>query len=264
MGKLTNYAENKILDHILKNTAFSQPSTLYLALCTADPGETATGSTITEPSGGGYARKACNSWDAASSRASANTSVVIFDSATATWGTIGWLAICDHLTTGNVLIYGEITPARRVVTGKTERFAAGDIDVSVDAGAVSDWLANGILDTLLKNTPISQPTSLYVALATAAIVDADTGASIDEHSGDGYARKNCDTWDAASGGASENTPELEFAAASGTWTTLTHFAVVDHATTGHVFYHGALDASLNIADGEYPLFAAGALDLTID
>ena len=39
----SNYLENKILDHALGTTAFTQPTNQYLALHTADPTDAASG-----------------------------------------------------------------------------------------------------------------------------------------------------------------------------------------------------------------------------
>ena len=36
---ISNYLEAKILDHVLRNTAYTPASTIYLALHTTDPGE---------------------------------------------------------------------------------------------------------------------------------------------------------------------------------------------------------------------------------
>jgi hypothetical protein len=52
----SNYLENKLLDHAFRNTSYTPPSAVYVALSTADPGED--GSTIAEPSGNNYARVA--------------------------------------------------------------------------------------------------------------------------------------------------------------------------------------------------------------
>lgn len=53
MGAFTDYLENKILDHVLGNSTYTPPSTVYigLAVSVSDDG-TITG----EPSGGSYAR----------------------------------------------------------------------------------------------------------------------------------------------------------------------------------------------------------------
>jgi hypothetical protein len=37
---ISNYLEDKIIDHMLRNQAFSPPTTVYASLHTGDPGET--------------------------------------------------------------------------------------------------------------------------------------------------------------------------------------------------------------------------------
>lgn len=53
MSDLTNYAENKVTDALMRGQALGTPATWYVALFTADPGETGGG---TDVSGGSYAR----------------------------------------------------------------------------------------------------------------------------------------------------------------------------------------------------------------
>lgn len=52
MSQLSNYLENKLIDHVLRNTAYTPPATVYLALYTTDPTDADSG---TEVSGGGTA-----------------------------------------------------------------------------------------------------------------------------------------------------------------------------------------------------------------
>lgn len=55
MSQMTNYLENALFNHVLRDTPYTSPSTLYVALHTADPTEVgATG----EVSGSSYARQA--------------------------------------------------------------------------------------------------------------------------------------------------------------------------------------------------------------
>jgi hypothetical protein len=130
MGSFSNYLENKILDHVFKTASFSVPTNIYVALSTADPGESGGG--IAEPSGNGYARTICNSWDAASGGATQNTNAVTFPTATGSWGTISHFALFDAATGGNMLAYGALTVSKTVTTGDTPKFNAGDIDVTLD------------------------------------------------------------------------------------------------------------------------------------
>ena len=54
MTAFSNFLENKILLHVLANTSYTSPSTVYLGLHTADPTETGA---VGELSGNGYARQ---------------------------------------------------------------------------------------------------------------------------------------------------------------------------------------------------------------
>lgn len=130
MGSFSNYLENKILDHVFKTASFTVPTNIYVALSTADPLDTGAG--IAEPSGNAYARTVCNSWDAASGGATANTGAVTFPTATGSWGTITHFALFDASTAGNMLAHGSLAVSKTITTGDTPKFNAGDIDVTLD------------------------------------------------------------------------------------------------------------------------------------
>ena len=211
-GSISDYLENKLLDHVLKNTAFNVPTNIYIALSTADPLDTGLG--IAEPVGDGYARVVCNAWDPAASRAIANTGAIEFAEAAGDgWGEITHFAIFDAVTGGNFLAHGDLTVPKTIGAGDNASFAAGDIDISFNTGGVSDYLANKLLDHVFKTASYSQPTNIYVALATATISDATTGTTITEP-GENYERKQHEVYDAPAAGASENTgashPKLHF------------------------------------------------------
>ena len=132
MGAASNYLENKILDHVLTSTAYTQPSR-YLALFTSDPGETGSLSGEVSTSGTAYARKAVT-FAAASSGQSATNATVTFDAATASWGTISHVAVVDGGTAGagNVLFYGAVTTSKTIDTGDTFQVTSGNLTVSLD------------------------------------------------------------------------------------------------------------------------------------
>jgi len=132
----SNYLENWIIDHFLRNQAFTPPATIYVALFTAATGLEANNPTA-EVSGGGYARKAVT-LSAASGGASSNPAEVTFPAATAPWGTITHFALVDHLTNTtwgtnvNVLMWSPVDEPKPIVTGNTPRFKGGELDVTVD------------------------------------------------------------------------------------------------------------------------------------
>jgi hypothetical protein len=265
MGKLSNYAENKMLDHVLKVAPYTRPTHLFLALCEADPTDAGTGGTITEPGDVAYARQQCDDWGAAASRAAANSTLMTFPDCTEDWNAITHFAILDTsvLATGNIIAYGEVTPNKTFYSGNTPNLATGDLDVSVHAGGASDYLANSILDHLLADTPFAQPDCLFIALATGAILDADTGSTISEP-GENYARIQQDDWKIAAAGASSNSGGLVFARATGTFGTISHFGLCDTLTTGNLLIHAALNTAQPVEVGDIARWADGSAIITLD
>lgn len=133
MGSLALYAENKVLEHIVGKTTFSLPS-IWIALFTVSPThEDGTGGT--EASAGNYARKstAGGDWEAASAGAIQNGSDITFiEDAVSNWGTINGFALYDAVTSGNMIGWGDLTTPKQISIGDTAKFAAGDIDITID------------------------------------------------------------------------------------------------------------------------------------
>jgi hypothetical protein len=134
----SNYLENKLLDHVLTATAFTQPAARYLALFTgtaADVKGRLEAGTLTDEistSGSAYSRKAIT-FDAAASGSSASAATVTFDTATGNWGTITCIAVMDGTTAGagNVLFYGEVTTPKTIETGDTFQVSQGNLTISL-------------------------------------------------------------------------------------------------------------------------------------
>ena len=123
----SNYLENKVLLHVFGATAYTAPSTLYVALFTSDPGETGSG---TEVSGGSYARQTAT-FTVTGNQAS-NTTAVEFPTATGSWGTITYAAVYDAVSGGNLLASGALTTSKTIASGDVLRIPAGDFDINLD------------------------------------------------------------------------------------------------------------------------------------
>lgn len=149
MAHMSNYLENKLIDHLFRSTSFTAPTTLAVALCTAAPDDTSTGATITEvANSGAYARTALaagiSNWantQASGTGASSgtggttsNSSTITFPTATGSWGTVTHIAIVDSTTHGggNVLFWGALSVSKTVTSGDTFSFNAGDLTVQID------------------------------------------------------------------------------------------------------------------------------------
>lgn len=136
-GNLSDYAENKILDHSTGKAAWALPTVsgsgykVWVALYTTAPTDSTSG---TEVSGGSYARVEClpATWNAASSGSTSNASAIVFPTASASWGTVTAVAITDASTAGNIIWYGTLTSNKTVDSGDTFQFAAGALTLSLN------------------------------------------------------------------------------------------------------------------------------------
>jgi hypothetical protein len=132
-------------------------------------------------------------------------------------------------------------------------------------GSFSNYMELELLDHVFKVGAYTAATNLYVALLKSTPDDADTGSTLPgEVSGGAYARKGCNTWAAAASGATSNSIAIEFVQATADWGVVTHFAVVDHSSTGNVIGWGALTVTKNIQSGDQARFATNDLDVTLD
>lgn len=131
-GSKTDAFEQRLLDHCFKGgatPALTALSTVYVALYTAAPSDSAAG---TEVTGSAYARQAVASaaWTRTASSISNNVEVAFPTVTTTPYTVVGW-AIMDALTVGNMLWWGDVTSTTMNV-GDVARFAASAITVAED------------------------------------------------------------------------------------------------------------------------------------
>lgn len=257
MGSFSDHLEDELLDHVLGTGAYGVP-TIYVALSTADP--TDAGSGLAEPTYTAYARVAHASWNAAASRALDNSGSIAFPQKTdGASETITHFAIMDAATSGNMLAHGVFTVSKQIVVNNTPQVATGEMDVSINTGAMGTYLSNEILDHVFGNGSYTAPT-ISVGLSTAN--PGDDGSGTAEPSGNNYSATAHSAWDVSSGGASENTGTITFPTPSGPWGDLTHH-FLENATSDLLFY-GALDTGQAPDNGDTVQYIGGAIDVTLD
>lgn len=113
---------------------------------------------------------------------------------------------------------------------------------------------------MLRNQSYTPPATIYLALFTAAPSDAGGGTEV---TGGSYARQAV-TLSAASGGASANSADITFPAATADWGTVTHVALMDALSGGNMLMHTPLDASKTVNNGDTFKINAGDLDVTVE
>ncbi len=143
-GALTDFAENKLVDAMVRGQAIGAPATWHIGLDTVACTETGTG---TEVAGGGYARVAVaaglSTWAgtqaAASTTASSGTSgttsnngVITFPTPSASWGTVVSMRWWDAASGGNAWICQALTVSKTINSGDTVSFPAGSLTFQID------------------------------------------------------------------------------------------------------------------------------------
>lgn len=145
MSNLTNFAENRVVDALLRGQALGAPATMHLALITAVTDAEA--GTFTEVAGGSYGRAAVTAslanfsgtQGAGTTVASSgtggqttNNSVITFPVPTANWGSVTHVAVMDASTGGNAWIIVALTQAKTVNNGDpAPTFPAASFGVTV-------------------------------------------------------------------------------------------------------------------------------------
>lgn len=277
MGSLSDYSENQLLNHLF-NTAYTSVATVYVALCTADPTDTATGAAQSEvANANGYQRTAIT-FGAAATRKVVQSGAVTFPQASGTWGTITHWTLVDTQTygSGNVLAHGSFTASFAPVSGNTPTIPSAEIQVQMNASSGAgfvDATVHKLFDRMFRNQAYAKPAT-YVGLATATIADtASVTADITEvTTGVGYARVQVNpnggaspTWTVASGGALDNVQAITFPTPTGSWGLVTSCFLIDSASgVGNLIGYD----NSNIVDqtpvaNDTVQFAIGAFDVSL-
>ena len=144
MANLTNFAENALIDALLRGQSLGAPATFHVALFTSDPTEP--GAAGTEASYTGYARVAVTSslanWagtqgagttvaSSGTGGASSNNNVITFGAPTSGPQTLTHWALMSASTGGNMWLYGALTASRTVNNGDAApNFAAAALAIT--------------------------------------------------------------------------------------------------------------------------------------
>ena len=128
MAEMSNFLENALVNATLRNTTYTSPATVYVALFTTDPTDAASG---TEVSGGSYARTSV-AFAAPSNGASASSADCTFPTCTSTWGTVSHIGIFDASTSGNLLYHTPLDTSKTIETGDIFKIASASLTVTLD------------------------------------------------------------------------------------------------------------------------------------
>lgn len=129
---VSNFLADALLNQVFRNTTYTRPTTVYVALYTSNPTAADTG---TEVTGGAYARQTVTFAAPATDtgkRTIKNSVEVAFPVATADWGTVTHIGIRDAATGGNLLYYGAVGNPRTILTSDVLKLPANSTALSLN------------------------------------------------------------------------------------------------------------------------------------
>lgn len=129
MAEMSDYLEVALLNATLNGTAFTAVNDPYVSLHTADPTDAGTGA---EVSGGSYARTAASFATASGTSGLVATDAdVTFPTATASWGTVGWIGLWDAASGGNMLYHTALDASKTIDSGDIFKITTGNLTVEL-------------------------------------------------------------------------------------------------------------------------------------
>ena len=132
----SNYLYDGHMSKLLQGTAFTDPSTIHVALFTTIPALDGTGGVEVSTSGTGYARVAVAqgaNWTGPSgaNREYSNTNDIQYGTPSSNWGTIVGAGLYDASTGGNLLFVAYLTTPKTVNNGDgAPKISAGQLRIT--------------------------------------------------------------------------------------------------------------------------------------
>jgi hypothetical protein len=129
---LSNAYRAKWVDSTLRAVAFSAPSTVYIALFTADPtADCITGNEVQTGSHAWYARQSMAFAAQGTPGITSNSAAVTFAVVTGTDTTATHYALFDASTSGTMISYGALSSSKTYSAGDVPSFLAGQLAITL-------------------------------------------------------------------------------------------------------------------------------------
>lgn len=135
MANFSDYLEEALINHVLKNSAFSSPETVYAGIVSSDGSDTEmeAGTLTNEITAYTGNRKAISFGDITQVDGKAtitNSSVIDFEDMPSV--TVKYVIICDSTTSGNILIWAPLNTSAVVESGNTFRIPVDGLTIDLD------------------------------------------------------------------------------------------------------------------------------------
>lgn len=141
MSQFSDYLEQALVNHIFRDTAYSQPTSIFIALFTSNPGEDGSGTEVdSDSTWTDYERQDAavgdvkvSGWAAPANGVTQNAKVITFppNNGEATI-TVTHIGIYDAISGGNLLFYAPLVSSKSLLQGDVLSFGVGSITVTID------------------------------------------------------------------------------------------------------------------------------------
>lgn len=250
MGSLTNAGESAVIQHLTREAAHTPAATIYVALCTADPTDAATGASMNEVANTGNYQRTAITFGAAASRRVTQSGTVTFPALTGALGTTTHWALVTSQTygSGTVLAHGAWNEGKALVSGNTPSFSSGSIyveltDTSGSGYGLSNYAANGMLDRMFRNQAFTISAN-HLGVSTTTLTNTTTGSTVGDPAGGSYARLAINpqggaqpSWGAETGGSASNANGWSLPTATASWGTIVSSYIADAASAGNILMY---------------------------
>lgn len=287
MSKLTNFAENALID-FMRGQTLTLPANWFFSLSSAADDTGATDVTGTSYARVSVARSLANfsgTQGATTTTASSGTSHATRNNAAISWPTAGaggWtaatkLTVWDASTGGNCWFYADLPSSVTVAAASSYSLAISAAVFELGLiGGMTDYLNNKLIDLIWRAQAFTWPATTYVRLVTTTPNNASGGVEV---TGGSYARQavasNLASWSGTqaagsttastgTGGRMSNNGAIAFPTPTANWGTITHQELMDASSGGNRLFWASLGSPKTVNSGGLaPSFAANTYGLTV-
>lgn len=267
------YLKEKLINHMFRNTIYTPPQNVYLALYIDDENG------FREVNEEGYARAMCPDFTIVGDVAT-NSTQIDFQKAIDYWGTITHMGILDESTGGNLLFSGALSNSLgtsassiNIDINNNLRIDAGNLLIIFSGDETGGWgisTAENILGGVLNNSTLDFPgNTVYLGLGWSLVNNQYYNfLSWLEVSASDYSRKQIsgtDGWSSPTGtGITNNNNEILFTeGATLNWGNLVNTAIFNSSSGGDVLLWGTLDSIITVSNGDGFRFPAGDISISM-
>ena len=131
MANMSDFLEVALLNATLNGVTLTSVNNPYISLWTSDPTDAGSGTEVSA-SGTAYARVASSFATASGTSGSVvSDATATFPTATANWGTVGWIGLWDAASSGNMLYHTALDAPKTIDSGDIFKITAGNLSVTL-------------------------------------------------------------------------------------------------------------------------------------